>query len=270
MRSKAHIGPGPAWLAILALASALPATALAAKPTSAVVPLTSTVYSEVVDQQDTIGFFGNGVGCPNAPLRDAAGLLPDGIAGTGSAWGMNYSFTETTGLTSGVYDNASYCRSDGSCLRSEFNTSDKNFTLDTRTTANPLRTFTLDFTDPFNPDPNTPSFGASLTTSGLFQILGSSSMTAMRVCSSRACPEALQFQAKFWFTDPVRTDVTWRVDWSHLRILRMSQDTWYFIADSCDGSQVAGLSELIGNRTKPREVKNGTYLVPLFIGVKKK
>src|SRR5258706_5667704 len=256
-------------LSVLALA---PLAAPAAKPAApSTVALKATVYSTVIDEQDTVAYFHDGgvTGCPDAPLIDAAGITRDAAAvTTASAW--NFFNWNAVADPAGIYDNGSYCASTGSCLRSEFNSSDQTFTLDTRTTANPLRKFTLDFTDPYNPDPNAPSFGPSLTTAGLFEVLGSASMTGMAVCSTRACPEAREIPAKFWFNDPVASDTTWRVDWLHIRVLRVSLSTWYFIADACDGSQVAGLSKLVGSRTKPRESNQGLYLIPIFIGAEKK
>ena len=264
----------PGWRTLLALpiAALLPFAALAGKPTaSSTFALKATVYSTVIDEQDTVGYFHDGgvTGCPDAPLVDAAGITADAAAATtASAW--NFFNWNAVADPAGTYDNGSYCASTGSCLRAEFNSSDKTFTLDTRTTANPLRKFTLDFTDPYDPNPNAPSFGPSRTTAGLFEVLGSASMTGMAVCSTHACPEAREIPAKFWFSDPVASDTTWRVDWTHIRVLRVSPSTWYFIADACDGSQVAGLSKLVGSRTRPRETNQGYYLIPIFIGAEKK
>ncbi len=84
----------------------------------------------------------------------------------------------------------------------------------------------------------------------------------MGVCSSTACTQAVEGFAKFWFTDNSGTQ--WRIDWATVRVLRMSSNTWYFIADACDGTQVAGLSELTGTRTQPKTVFNGYYLIPFF------
>jgi len=256
-------------LGMLALA---PLPALAARPGApSTVALKATVYATVIDEQDTVSYFNDGgvTGCPDVPLRDDTGLRPDGITGITSAWYLSF-WDPATSLVSGVYDNGSYPASSSSYLRAEFASSDKTFTLDTRTTAGPLRTFTLDFTDPYDPDPNTPSFGATLTTAGLFEVLGSAPMTSMAVCSSRACPEAREIPAKFWFNDPVNSGVQWRINWSHLRVLRVSSSTWYFIGDACDGSQVGGLSKLEGSRTKPRETNQGYYLIPLFVAAERK
>ncbi len=108
-------------------------------------------------------------------------------------------------------------------------------------------------------------FGGSINTPGLYEVFLDFAYTSMAVCSSAACPEAQPAFAKFWFTDPNDSSVTWRIDWSHLRVLRMSANTWYFIGDDCDGSQVAGLSKLSGSRTQPKAVLNGYYLIPFFL-----
>jgi hypothetical protein len=82
------------------------------------------------------------------------------------------------------------------------------------------------------------------------------------VCSSKACPEARQINTKLWFNDA--SGAQWRVDWAAIRVLRISTRTWYFVADACGGSQLAGLSKLEGTRTKPRDVLNGYFLIPMF------
>ena len=246
----------------LSLLAALPLGAFAGKTVSSSLPLTTYIYSTVVDEQQTATTYCTGV--EPYLLRDVAGLSADSTVGPTSAWNVFLSpWTEETGMVSGTYDNGANCVSSGSCLRAEFSTSYKVFSLDMRTTS-PLRKVTLDFTDPWNPDPNTPAFGSSLSTTGLLQVSGLDSFTSMSMCSTRACPEYREIATKFWFNDPSNSSVTWRVDWSHIRVLRVSQKTWYFIADACGGSQVAGLSKLEGNRTRPRETLNGYYLVPLF------
>ncbi len=260
---KAHRFPVLQVLAAVSLAALVPLSSLAARPGSGGIPMVASVFASIHDEQTNVG-------CPNPPYTEAtSGFRPDAIPGATFAWdfGVGGLWPPANGLVSGLYENGTYPASSGSWLRSEFNTSNKNFLIDTRTTAKPLRTFTVDFTDPLEPAVNVPPFGSTLSTAGLFEALGSFSLTSMGVCSSTSCPEARNIRAKFWFTDPAAADVEWRVDWQFIRVLRVSSATWYFIADACDGSQVAGLSQLIGNRTKPREVNSGTFLVPLFITV---
>src|SRR5262249_18981072 len=141
-----------------------------------------------------------------------------------------------------------------------------NFSIDTRnTTSTPKRMFTLDFSQAYTPSPNVPPFGAALSVPALFQVQGLSAITGMNVCTSTACPESRVLAAHLWWDDRTDASMQGRVDWGGVRVLRVTQQTWYFIASACGGTQVAGLSELIGNRTKPREVNKGYYLMPLFI-----
>ena len=258
-------------MALAAVLVAAPLTAAAGKPT--VTPLKARVFGTVVDEHKTVDYFHDGgiTGCPNPPEIDAAGIVPDGVAEVTSAWNVA-GWTSFPGLTAGIYDNGTFCASASSCLRSEFNSSDKTLSIDTRTTAVPQRKFTIDLRDAWDlvndrPITNVPAVGQIVTTPGLFEVLGSSSLATMAVCSTRACFEAREYPAKFWFADGA--GVTWRVDWRHMRVLRVATDTWYFIADACDGSQVAGLSKLEGSRTRPRETNQGYFLVPFLISVKR-
>jgi len=259
-------------LALAAVLVAAPLIASAAKPS--VVPLKARVFFTMVDEQNTADYFHDGgiTGCPSPPEVDSPGLIPDtGAAVLASAWDIP-GWTSVTGLTAGAYDNGTFCASSTACLRAEFNSGDKTLSIDTRTTAGPVRRFTLDFGDGWDlandvPSDFVPSVGQAVTTPGLFEVLGTAALTQMGVCSSRACLEAREYPAKFWFVDGA--GITWRVDWRHMRVLRVSADTWYLVADSCDGSQVAGLSKLEGSRTRPRETNQGYYLAPFFISVKR-
>ena len=252
------------WRSIIALSvlAALPFCASAGKPTSSSVPLKTSIYTSFVDEQDTNAYFNTPNTCNYHPLTSSY-LRPDTSDGPTTAWDIFMTtWQPVTGLTSGVYDNSV------NGVRSEFGANDKVYSLDTRTTS-PLRKITLDFSAPY-PPPNTPSFGSTVTTPGLLQVSGLDPITSMAVCSSDACREARQIATKFWFTDPSAADVTWRVDWAAIRVLRVTPKLWYFIADACGGSQVAGLSKLTGNRTRPREILNGYFLVPLFFAAELK
>ena len=262
MKAIAHALSLGRLAAAISLIAALPISAIAAKPGTSGIPMIASVYTSIYDEQTNIG-------CTFPPdIEATVGLRPDRIPGATYAWDYFLSpWNAVTGLTSGLYENGTYPVSPGSFLRVEFNTNNKNFLIDTRTTANPVHGFTLDFTRPYNPAVNVPPFGSTLPTTALFEVLGQQSLTSMAVCSSKDCPESRHIQAKLWFDDPNAADVEWRVDWAFIRVLRVSTGVWYFLADQCDGSQVAGLSQLIGNRTKPREVNSGTFLMPLFIGV---
>jgi hypothetical protein len=259
---KAHSFSILRSLAALSLMALAPLGSWAAKPGSGGIPLVANVFSSIHDEQTNVG-------CPYPPfIQASAGLRPDAEPGASFAWDFFLSpWDPANDLASGLYENGTFPVSPGSWLRVELNTNNKNFLIDTRTTAKPLRKFTLDFSQPVSPVENVPPFGVTLATPGLFEALGSFSLTSMAVCTTKDCPEARTIRTKFWFVDPSDASVEWRVDWEFIRVLRVSTGAWYFIADACDGSQVAGLSKLIGNRTQPRDVNNGTFLIPLFISV---
>jgi len=259
-------------LLALAVASLLPVAAHAVRPSSSVVPLNVADYGIVADQQDTNAYFGNPNVCP-ATVTGTYEVIsnlrpgPNVPAGPTTAWDSTFlgAWTTVTDLTSGSYRNGDFCSATGSCLRAEFSTSDKVFSLDTRSTS-PAQTLTVDFSAPWNPSTGTPGTNkapwATFTSVGLLQVSATDAITGMGVCSSKACPEARQINTKYWFNDAQGNQ--WRIDWGAIRVLRVKSNVWYFIADACGGSQLAGLSELVGTRTKPREVLNGYFLIPMF------
>jgi len=259
MKHQAHVARG---LAVLSLAL-LPLSALAVKPSSGI-PMVANVFTSVYEEQ-------TGQGCQFVPatVHSTVGFGPDAIPGATFAWDYFLSpWTPALNLSSGSYADGTYPSSQSSALRVIFQTNNKVFSIDTRSTAKPLRKFSLDFGAPYDPPTNVPPFGAQYATSGLFQISGLNSLTSMGVCSTTDCPEWRAIKGTFWFDDPdPNADIQWRIDWAFTRVLRVSTNTWYIIADACGGSQVAGLSQLIGNRTKPREVNSGYYLMPFFMTV---
>ena len=261
----------PSALAVAILA--IPLAAVAAKPASNV-PLTAKVHSTAVDEQNTAVFLNDPYACAGGTEVDVAALAPDGAATvTTDTWNFT-PWTSYGPVSAGVYDNKSFCGT-GTCLRAEFNSSDKTFSLDTRVTGNPVRKFNVAFDEPWDlandlPATHQPPWGQALSTAGLFEALASSSISQLAVCSSAACMEGREIQAKFWFTDPNNSAVTWRLTWNHMRVLRVGPTTWYFVASACDGSQVAGLSKLEGSRTRPRETNQGYYLIPFFISADRK
>jgi len=237
----------------------LPLTALAKGGSG--IPAIANVYTSVYDEQTNQG-------CPFVPttVHNSVGFGPDAIPGASFAWDFFIGpWTAHTGMASGIYEDGTFPASVSSAQRTEFLTNNKVFAIDTRTTAKPLRKFNLDFSQPADTSTATPRIGSSVTTAGLFQISDLRSLTSMEVCSSTDCPEWRAIKGTFWFDET--PDIQWRVDWAFVRVLRVSTNSWYIIADACGGSQVAGLSELQGNRTKPREVNSGYFLMPLFIGI---
>ncbi len=234
------------------------------------VPLVSNVYDDVVDEHDTSTYYGSGTYCSGSPTPFwTSNFTGDSaVPGPTTAYQFDPPWTLATGLSSSSYTHGSDCGAN--CLRVQFNSDLRTLSFDTRGTSGP-RSFSLDFTQPCTlgscgvPGGDAGVFGGSLSTPGLLNIFLDFPFTSMEVCTSTACPEAQPAFAKFWFTDPSNSKVEWRVDWAFLRVLRMSETTWYVIADGCDGTQIAGLSKLEGKRTRPRTVFNGYYLMPFFV-----
>ncbi|MBI4443307.1 MAG: hypothetical protein HY649_08035 [Acidobacteria bacterium] len=251
--------------------------------------LTVNIYDPVFDEQNTSDYYHNGTTyCSGTVFPTDYAEFTGDLAKPGSSdiYGFGTPWTlYSSGFNSTTYVHNADTGTRGT-LRVQFDTNGKLLTLDTRGTAlNGVpgaqpRKLTLDFGKPCTagcgsgkPPGSTDPFGngsSVLSEPILLNITLDFPYTSMEVCRSRACLEAQPAFAKLWFADPTNTSVTWRVDWTYLRVLRMSSDTWYILADSCDGGQIAGLSKLEGNRTRPRAVLNGYYLIPFFIEAKLK
>jgi hypothetical protein len=243
---------------------------------------TISVPSQVIDEQDTSTYYGN-ESCSGQtyPLPEAN---YDGYVGDLLPYGYSpilYSFpgwASVFSIASSQYVDGQSCGNN--CLRATISSSYTTLNLDTTGTP---RKITLDFTHPCSEfDCPTPAGSTTVfsngkfTGAGLLNVFLESSVSGatfatMDVCSTGKalgglypyCPEARLSYAKFWFTDASGNN--WRVDWYALRVLRMSAKTWYIIADQCDGTEVAGLSLLTGDRTRPKTVFNGWYKIPLLI-----
>ncbi len=257
-------------LAVL-LVGSLPVVRAGGTSSTSGVSLVAFIYDMVIDEQNTTAFYHNGTAfCDGTvnPVQASAMTGDSLVAGATSAYGFGSPWKAFTSLTSTAYSDGTDCGTN--CLQVQLAQSSKTFTVDTRGTAGPPRTLKISFANPCGttqgcpgPAGNPSVFGGSVTTAGLLSIFLDFPYTSMAVCSSTACPEAQPAFAKFWFKDS--SGNTWRVDWTYLRVLRMTNSTWYIIGDACDGSQVAGLSQLIGNRTQPKTVFNGYYEIPFFI-----
>lgn len=239
------------------------------------VPLVSNVYDAVVDEHDTNAYYGSATFCPgsSAPFQTSNFAGDFAVTGPMTAYEFGSPWALATGLSSTGYADGSDCGQN--CLRVQFNSGLKILSFDTRGTLGP-RKMSLNFSEPCGQAEGCPGpggdpavFGGSLSTPGLLNVFLDFPFTDMEVCTSTACPEAQPAFAKFWFTDPADSQVTWRVDWYYLRVLRMSADAWYVIADACDGTQIAGFSKLEGNRGRPKTVFNGYYKIPFFLGLVK-
>lgn len=242
---------------------------------ASITPVTVNLHDLVVDEQNTTAFYNNGTAfCAGSPsiFTQAASLFGDSVAaGPSTVYGFGLPWIAYPASPT-AYVNNTFCHEGSSapCISAQFNSDNKILTLDTRGTAGP-RAVRLDFTHPCS-EPGCPQpagsptvFGGSLTTPALVNVFFNVSFTQMAVCSSLTCPEAEPAFAKLWFTDLTDSSVTWRVDWAYLRVLRMSANTWYIVADACDGTQIAGLSKLAGSRTRPKSVFNGYYVIPFLL-----
>lgn len=228
------------------------------------------IYDPVVDEQETLAFYQGQSGCQTPPLVQSSAYVGDEAV---ISKAYNFPPWNSIDVSSATYVHGADCGNN--CQRVQFDSGNKILTLDTRGTTGP-RQVTVDFTDSCRSGDGCPGlgdpavFGGSITTDGLLNVFLDFPYTSMTPCSPKVCPEAELAFAKFWFTDPDDSSVTWRIDWRSLRVLRMSETTWYVIADACDGTQVAGLSKLVGKRTQPKTVFSGFYKIPFFLAVELK
>jgi hypothetical protein len=233
------------------------------------VALKATVYSSVIDEQDTVGYFHDGgvTGCPDAPLIDAAGISHDGLPGRRRV----LEFLHWNPVADpGACTTTAPMRVDRQLPSRGVHLERQDFDARYAHRGQPAAQFHADFTDPYNPDPNVPSFGSSLTTAGLFEVLGSASMTGMAVCSTRACPEAREIPAKFWFNDPVASDTIGASTGCTFACCACHRRRGTSSPTRATALRSAGLSKLVGSRTRPRESNQGLYLIPIFIAAEKK
>jgi hypothetical protein len=259
-----------ATLAIAALTLILPLYLQAAKPQP--ISAKAHVFDFVIDEHNTNAFYGaTAQYCEgtNVQAPDLTGDLQK--VGSGLAWGFP-GWQQVADLSS-LYVDKEDCGPN--CLNAQFDANAKIFSFDTRGTQ-PLRKLTVSLAHPCN-DPGCPGpignpadLNGSYSGPTLMNISMTDSYRDMAVCSSTACPQAQPGFAKVWFNDPNDASTQWRIDWAYVRILRMSETVWYVISNGCDGTQIAGLSRLTGNRTRPRTVFNGYFKIPFFVGIELK
>lgn len=255
--------------ALLVSAGVLMVAQLAVPPVHAGPPVSVTIdlFGQVVDEQDLNAYYGTSGSCPgSAAAIDVARLAGDSAPGPSAAYGFGPPWTLVQGLVSAAYVNGADCQPGSNvCLGVKLNHTRKTLSLDTRGTLGP-RAVSLDFSNPCfscGLAGDSGVFGSSLlTTPALISVFADTPFTDMAVCSSTACLEAQPAFARLWFGDPGGDpNVNWRVDWGYLRILRLANNTWYVLADGCDGSQVAALSRIHKNRRR----LIGNYLMPFFL-----
>jgi hypothetical protein len=117
---------------------------------------------------------------------------------------------------------------------------------------------------PYGAGPANPFGAGPLATPGLLSIFLTTPYSGMAICSTTDCPESETGTARFWFDDPTVRNQQWRVDWGFVRVLRVSVNTWYVLADACDGSQVATLYRLANSKKNVTVSRQGQYLMPFF------
>lgn len=246
----------------ISVVAALPTALFAATQ----VALTLNFFNTVVDEQTNNG-------CTKPGLIGSAYLSGDNTADP-SGFGPTSAYTVApwtaynTGLTSTAYVSGADCNpSSGNCLAVDLNHNLTVLSMDSRLSRDPTtgkpRALRLDFSRPcldcaYGPGPSNPFGTNPLSVPGLLSVFLTTSYTSMGICSSTDCPEAETGTARFWFNDASGNQ--WRVDWGFVRVLRISTNTWYVLADGCDGSQVATLYRLQGKKNS----RQGQYLMPFF------
>lgn len=235
--------------------------------------MTMNIYFQLVDEQNTTDFYNNGIAYCSGDNPSLGPAFFDGDLANGPTSAYNFvpPWTLSSNLSSSQFANGTYCSTSNACLSVSLNKNQGTLSLDTRNSLGP-RKVDLNFSAPCltcSLPGAAPSFGSSVKTPVLVSIFLNTPYTGMSVCSSTTCPEAEPAFAKLWFTDPTNSQVTWRVDWTYLRVLRLSTGTWYVLADACDGSQIAGLYRLQNQRNKVTTSFQGYYLIPFFLSAVK-
>ena len=222
-------------------------------------------FSMVVDEQTNVG-------CPNPPLIAPPLLYGDTTSGPTTIYNTPPWSVPTTSVTSSAYANGADCSpTKGTCT--SVSLSKSTLSIDTRlsqdaATGQP-RNLKLDFSQPcpgcpYGPGPANPFGAGPLATPGLLSIFLTTPFNGMAICSTTDCPESETGTARFWFDDPTVRNLQWRVDWGFVRVLRVSANTWYVLADACDGSQVATLYRLNNNKKNVTVSRQGQYMMPFF------
>ncbi len=229
-------------------------------------------FNWVVDEQTNVGCLTTLTASPyfSGDVTADANAVGPTSAYTSAPW-----TPPPVNLTSVAYVNGADCNpSSATCLSVGLSKNQTVFSIDTRisqdsTTGKP-RNLVLNFgqpcaTCPYGPGPTNP-FGVNpVATPGLLSVFLAVPYTSMALCSSTDCPESESGTARFWFNDPNGTkNLQWRVDWGFVRVLRIASNTWYVLADGCDGSQVATLYSLASNRKNVSTSRKGQYLMPFF------
>jgi hypothetical protein len=233
--------------------------------------VTVNVYLDVVDEQNLNIYYDTSGSCSGSiyPIPEGAFFTGDTTTGPSNAYEFA-PWTQVTGLTSSDYVNGQDCNvTSGVCLGANLNHNNTVLSLDTRGTLGP-RTLKVDFGAPCldcSLPGNSAIFGSTqISVPALISVFMDNPFTSMAVCTSVGCPEAQPAFIKLWFDDPLGDpQLTYRVDWPYVRVLRMSSNTWYVIGDGCDGTRVAWLYELHNQKHRQSVSLKGQYLIPFFL-----
>ena len=230
--------------------------------------LTMNIFFQVVDEQNTDVFY-NTTGYCSSPYTAPPYFQGDLVNGPTSAYNFVPPWTLTSSLASSQYVDGTYCASGTTnCLHAIFDHNQTVISLDTRNSLGP-RKVDLNFSNSCvtcSVPGKIPSFGSSLSTPALVGVFLNTPYTSMSVCSSTGCPEAQPAITRLDFTDPTNSQVMWKIIWSYVRVLRMSANTWYVVADACDGTQIAALYRLQNQRNNKIGTSfQGYYLIPYFL-----
>ena len=231
---------------------------------------TMNLYFQVVDEQNLNAYYNTTGSCSgSSSIIDNPYFTGDSANGLTSAYGFGAPWTLSENLSSSSYvDGEDRNLSTGVSLGVKFNHNATVLSLDTRGTLGP-RKLDVNFAAPCyscSLPGNLGVFSGSANVPALISVFLDNPFPSMAVCGSLACPEAQSGFAKLWFDDPNGDRLlTWRVDWPFVRVLRMSSNTWYVLADGCDGAQVAMLYRLHNDRHRQSVSLQGYYLIPFFL-----
>lgn len=273
MRCSVLVRAGTGLLIVLlVIAPAAQAAGKPSRPSGTTLSCTVDVISMVVDEQDTTAYYDDG--SDYCTGTDASDSWPAGFTGDSVYYPALYNFTNwspISTLAASQYVNGDTRNMIQNPLRATIASNYTTLNLDLNGTS---RTITVDlnnhcgfvYGEPQCPTPWGTASGTAVAPGLLNVFLTTSESGAtfmsMGICTSRTCPDAAPAYGKFWYTFGGEN---WRVDWETLRVLRMSDKTWYIVANECDGTDVAGLVKMNGKNTKG--VLTGYYMIPLFIRV---
>jgi hypothetical protein len=246
----------------------------AGRPVTNSKSMTMTFFSPPVNEEP----FG---GC-TVPNSENPGLTGDACQ-PATAAATVYSFlnspwTPYSGVTGVSFADGNDCNPTvGTCLSVSLDKNLSTLSIDTRGSYDPAtvkpRYVSMNFNSscpecPYGGGPVNPFGSPNGITNmpALLSVFISTPFPNMAVCSSITCPEGESGVVRLWFDDPNHTaNLSWRLEWNYVRVLRMSANTWYVVGSGCDGSQVATLYRLSNNHKNVTTSRQGSYKMPFLI-----